>query len=87
MISSITRMIVTSPRGKYESSTTSNCHKKITNRDFGLLFWGLDQVFVQDKAKLMSGLNVKSYFWPNGLSLPTVLWLYYIHYAMTLCFA
>ena len=72
MISSITRMIVTSPRGKYESSTTSNCHKKITNRDFGLLFWGLDQVFVQDKAKLMSGLNVKSYFWPNGLSLPTV---------------
>ena len=67
-------MIVTSPRGKYESSTTSNCHKKITNRDFGLLFWGLDQVFVQDKAKLMSGLNVKSYFWPNGLSLPTVQW-------------
>ena len=66
-------MIVTSPRGKYESSTTSNCHKKITNRDFGLLFWGLDQVFVQDKAKLMSGLNVKSYFWPNGLSLPTVV--------------
>ena len=72
MISSITRMIVTSPRGKYESSTTSNCHKKITNKDFGLLFLGLDQVFVQDKAKLMSGLNVKSYFWPNGLSLPTV---------------
>ena len=51
-------MIVTSPRGKYESSTTSNCHKKITNKDFGLLFLGLDQVFVQDKAKLMSGLNV-----------------------------
>ena len=72
MISSKTRMVVTSPIGKYESSPSSNCHKNVINKDFATLFLGLDQVFVQDKIRLMWGLNVKSYFWPIRLSLPTV---------------
>ena len=73
MISSMTRISVTSLRGNYESSTTSHCHKKIMNKDFGLLFFKLGQVFVQDFSKITSGLNMNIYFWPIILSLPTVL--------------
>ena len=71
----MTRISVTSLRGNYESSTTSHCHKKIMNKDFGLLFFKLGQVFVQDFSKITSGLNMNIYFWPIILSLPTVGWL------------
>ena len=70
-----TRVIVVLPGGGCESSTSSDCHKNQINKDFGLIIFGLDQVFVQDKTKIMLGLNVKSYFWPIRLSLPTVLQL------------
>ena len=67
-----TRVIVLTLGGVCESSTFPDCHKNQINKDFGLIIFGLDQVFVQDKTKIMLGLNVKSYFWPIRLSLPTV---------------